>query len=77
MGDDAFGRGRGGNAGLLSFSSEDGDNCRGELTRLLSEAAGAIGNVLDLFGSGGGTRPRDTVEFRLGAGDGDDLKAAS
>ena len=77
-GDGALGRGRGGNGGFFSFSSTDGDRCLGELTRLLSEAAGAIGKVLDLFGrGGGGTRPRDTVEFELGEGDGDDLKAAS
>lgn len=77
-GDGAVGRGRGGNAGFFSFSSvEGGDICRGEVARLLSEAAGAIGKVLDLFGRGGGGRPRDAVEFKLGEGDGDDLKAAS
>lgn len=74
MGDDAPGRGRGGSTGLFSFSSEYGESgC--ELTLLPCDAAGAIGNVLDLLGSGGGNL-RDTVELELGAGDGEDLAAA-
>lgn len=74
MGDDAPGRGRGGSAGLCSFSSGYGEGGR-ELALLSCGAAGAIGNVLDLLGSGGGNL-RDAVELELGAGDGEDLTAA-
>lgn len=74
MGDDAPGRGRGGSAGLCSFSSGYGEGGR-ELALLSCGAVGAIGNVLDLLGSGGGNL-RDAVELELGAGDGEDLTAA-
>lgn len=74
MGDDAPGRGRGGSAGLFSFSSEYGES-GGEWALLSRGAAGAIGNVLDLLGSGGG-KLRETVELELSAGDGEGLTAA-